>query len=630
MYRSLGFFMLLFLPYAVAGQDFGPDTVLLNDVVVYGLPINKFSTGYKIISFDSSSLESYPQLSVAEYLSRKTPVFFRAYGNGMTSTISFRGTGPSHTAVLWNGLELNQPTLGQTDFSLLPVFATDRIDVQYGAASSLYGTDAIGGSILLSTIPDWNKGLGIQFSEEYSDFGRSFSSLGVRTGNGSAGLKTRIYFDHNPNHFAFRNITRQGQPVEKQENAAIRKEGLIQDFYFKTGKGQQVKITGWYDHSLRQLQPVMSDHNNHDNLEQKDLRISGDYIIDHHGINADIKLGYLGDYYLFDGYDKTVSGQWIAGAEANRKLGPFTFRAGGKYDHLTATADTYVTKIKEDRLDLFSGLEWEVTPYLNISLNASQQLVTASYTPFAPSLGTDLLLVRKPHAELHWNFQLSRSYRIPTFNDRFWQPGGNPDLKPENGKTAETGISGDYLFRDYRMGGSLQVYYMEVNNWILWVPGTDFWSPANVKGVQGKGVEVNYHVHKPIGEITSEVMISYSYSKTIDKSKSGSSNGEYGKQLAYTPVNNGRASLNLMYRGWKTGIDYNYTGLRYLTADDSNFLPAYEIINMDIGRDLNLFGGTLAIYISIRNLTNADYQVMNLRAMPRRNFGVLLNYNFNR
>ena len=57
----------------------------------------------------------------------------------MLSTISFRGTGAGHTSVIWNGVNINQPTIGQTDFSLFPVFAFDDIRIFYGASSSIFG-----------------------------------------------------------------------------------------------------------------------------------------------------------------------------------------------------------------------------------------------------------------------------------------------------------------------------------------------------------------------------------------------------------------------------------------------------------------------------------------------------------
>ena len=117
MFRYVFIFCILLIPGISPAQEELADTIQLNDVIIYGLPIQKFSTGYKTQTFDSSKLDIFDQQSVGEFLTRKTPVFFRSYGNGMASTISFRGTGPSHTAVLWNGLAINH---GEQDHLVLP------------------------------------------------------------------------------------------------------------------------------------------------------------------------------------------------------------------------------------------------------------------------------------------------------------------------------------------------------------------------------------------------------------------------------------------------------------------------------------------------------------------------------
>ena len=68
----------------------------------------------------------------------------------MLSSISFRGTGASHTAVLWNGINVNQPTIGQSDFSLFPVLAFNKVKVVYGSSSSKFGADVPSGSMVES------------------------------------------------------------------------------------------------------------------------------------------------------------------------------------------------------------------------------------------------------------------------------------------------------------------------------------------------------------------------------------------------------------------------------------------------------------------------------------------------
>ena len=48
------------------------------------------------------------------------------------STVAFRGTGPSHTQVVWNGMRINSPMLGMTDFSMIPSYFVDDAQLLHG------------------------------------------------------------------------------------------------------------------------------------------------------------------------------------------------------------------------------------------------------------------------------------------------------------------------------------------------------------------------------------------------------------------------------------------------------------------------------------------------------------------
>ena len=69
----------------------------------------------------------------------------------MMSGISMRGSSPQQVAVRWNGININSFSLGQADFSILPAVAFDEVKVHAGGGSALFGSGAIGGSVLLSS-----------------------------------------------------------------------------------------------------------------------------------------------------------------------------------------------------------------------------------------------------------------------------------------------------------------------------------------------------------------------------------------------------------------------------------------------------------------------------------------------
>ena len=167
------FLFLFLLSGQLLADDLESDTIHLQEVTIHGSYYEKFSPGSVVERTDSLDLQIFQAYSLNDILGYKKPIFFKSYGSGMLSTISFRGTGAGHTSVIWNGVNINQPTIGQTDFSLFPVFAFDDIRIFYGASSSIFGSEAIGGAISLDSKPNWSRefsgGIG-QYIGSYGNF----------------------------------------------------------------------------------------------------------------------------------------------------------------------------------------------------------------------------------------------------------------------------------------------------------------------------------------------------------------------------------------------------------------------------------------------------------------------------
>lgn len=75
----------------------------------------------------------------------------QAGSRGKATSLFSRGTNSSHTLVLWNGIELNDPYLGGFDWSTLATDGVERIEVVRGPYSALYGSSALGGVVQLVT-----------------------------------------------------------------------------------------------------------------------------------------------------------------------------------------------------------------------------------------------------------------------------------------------------------------------------------------------------------------------------------------------------------------------------------------------------------------------------------------------
>ena len=81
-------------------------------------------------------------------------------GTGGASFADLRGIGPSKTLVLLNGRRIANNAIDGSapDLNMIPFAALERVEVLRDGASSLYGTDAIGGVINFITRKDFRGG----------------------------------------------------------------------------------------------------------------------------------------------------------------------------------------------------------------------------------------------------------------------------------------------------------------------------------------------------------------------------------------------------------------------------------------------------------------------------------------
>ena len=96
---------------AGAGEWRGKGAIAIREVPVWGRRPMK-SIGVEETKLDSAILKENIALSMADALTFNTPVFVKQYGRATLSTVSFRGTGPSHTQVTWNGMRINNADAG--------------------------------------------------------------------------------------------------------------------------------------------------------------------------------------------------------------------------------------------------------------------------------------------------------------------------------------------------------------------------------------------------------------------------------------------------------------------------------------------------------------------------------------
>jgi len=219
-----GFFYFLSVPLFAANRDTLP-VFELKEITVFAerasanTSDNSGFSGGNIFVAEKTVLNTLQHSSLSDYLSQHTAVFIRENGQGMFSTVSLRGTASSHTSVSWNGLPVNSLTMGQTDFSQLPLFFFDRVAIHPGGEGAIYGNGSIGGNISLSSRPEFGKKHSFLLQETAGSFGYTFTGAKIQTGNKNIQSKTAFFFNRANNDFSFSYRDRE----ERQKNAAYHK-----------------------------------------------------------------------------------------------------------------------------------------------------------------------------------------------------------------------------------------------------------------------------------------------------------------------------------------------------------------------------------------------------------------------
>ncbi len=231
---------------------------------------------------------------------------------------------------------------------------------------------------------------------------------------------------------------------------------------------------------------------------------------------------------------------------------------------------------------------------------------------------------------------------MPTLNDRFWQPGANPELKPELRENFEAGIHYETKFSNITMSSSTNVYHNIVDNWILWRPGgkstnengetISVWSPLNIKLVHATGLELFNHlqVKDLLDHLDFTIDLNGTYTRAINKLPTSRFDRSVNKQLRYTPEWILNGNLGIDYKQFRFQIFNQYTGIRY--QEENNELPplpAYFLSNLAISHNLKTGNVPITIGARINNLFNSHYENYLNQAMPGINYQLNLTFNYN-
>ena len=218
--------ILFVLSITVSAQN---DTIMLENIEISASYINnKVQQKTMERKIDTAIMKRLQTVSLSQLLIQHSPVFIKTNGPGGTASASFRGTTASHTLVLWNGFQLNSPTLGEVDFSMIPVFFTDEVSLQWGSKTSA-NSGGLGGVVNIANSQKFNEGLILDVRQTYGSFNTwgSYLTVGYSAKNFIARVKA--YRNSSDNDFTYTNIATIPHQEMKQKNAEFVDYGFLQE-----------------------------------------------------------------------------------------------------------------------------------------------------------------------------------------------------------------------------------------------------------------------------------------------------------------------------------------------------------------------------------------------------------------
>jgi vitamin B12 transporter len=604
-------------------------TMYLKEVKVYGLPLSRYAPGGKIQHISGKDQST----TLTDMLGSESPLYFKTYGNGQLATVAFRGTSASHTAVLWNGINVNSPTLGQTDFSLWPSFLLDEVSLQYGAGSALYGTDALGGSVLLNqSLPQFKKQKKILFRQEAGSFGHWLSGIQAAYGNERIELRTKVFYRALENNFSY--TSPKVGFKKKQHDASVESYGLDQQLHWKISEQQTVSAEGMYTYNFREIQQPVTNNDPGEVIKDRNTRFSLSYTNDFRkGGSLYATVGFIQNDQVYNRNSTTRSDQLTALVQYDQDVGKrSSLRIGSNWTKYFSKSNGFAGRLTEDRYDAFLSFRHRVKSWWLSSLNLREAAYAGQLAPFAPSWGNELTAVAKQDWKILFKTQLARAYRVPTLNDRYWVPGGNLDLKSETGINAEIGAEVRLRKKRNDLSFELNHHRLWVDQWIIWLPNLNgLWTPSNLSTVHVRGIEASLNETFRNEQFILKMGASYAYTRSINQQGLNETDIiTVGKQLPYVPIHSGNAFAKIEKKLWSLEIQTNYTGLRYTTLDNEDYqaLKAYTLLSTSVGKRFVFLRSEMHLRFAANNLFNTYYENIENRAMPGINFTTALTIKF--
>lgn len=452
---------MLFLLAATGFCDEQPG-VTLDPITVTAerFPVKEKESSRFVTVVSAEEMKESGANNLLDALKRRGGFNYKAFGplgmsqGGMNSELHIRGLGGGEL-VLINGAPIQGAAGHAYDLNTIPIDLVQRVEILKGAASTLYGADAMTGVINIVTkkptaetrakiaaefgnqgyqnhaisgfLPGASAGASYQHLDAVEEISRSFSkgykydmdAAETYAFNVNISPRENLYFDYlgSYSETGFRKIFDDNRPYEgtTQEQYKNFADLRYENQRFKA------KAFGTYDYMRR------NEYTQEDSGPDKNKNYN-------YGLESDWRIDL-------------PNLEWVLGGDYIRRTADYSNRYG-----------------KHHRQDyaLFTQIKWRLAENLKITAGAREQFIDGDgqakdYDRFLPSFGA----VYDVSEKMNLFANVGQAFRAPSFNNLYYDSAllaGNPDLDPEEGWTYELGTKWDSDVLRVRLAGFYMTY----------------------------------------------------------------------------------------------------------------------------------------------------------------------------
>lgn len=624
------------------------DTILRLAVITSPIPHFKLS---------EHKLDELGVANVGDAMKYIPGMQLRDYGGiGGIKTVSFRSLGAAHTGVEVDGNPISNVQSGSIDLSSFELFGLRSVEFASGqnpADNATASTFIQANTISLSSILDErSEKLGLGIYSNTTTINAFEKGLYVRTPIGKKmffGAQGMYRFGSGEYDFVL---------AEQSETDKITRENTrladyrVRAVYGYQGKNSRLVAKFYFRDSDQELPgaAVLFNPSNDQRLWNHEYRGNIDYTFQKnkwkfhgHFRSNSRRTNYLDPHFLnfegfiFSQFDELTN---AAGYLVSRKLRYGTERVFFGTDAFFSRLSGNNLSANPERVQVNSvlgGTYWLSSKW-RVDANLSNQFIIDNFINgdgavdqrefFRLSPFVSLAFIPFKDRGLRFRTFYKNTFRMPTFNDMYYNVVGNTELKPEDANLFNLGLTYGLKRKKTLLEFTADAYYNRVENKIVAIPTKDLfnWSIQNIGKTEIKGIDIGFLLTWKSNNVEITLNENHSFNESLDITDSDGPT--FRHQIPYTPYYSSTHGLSVRYKKIKFSSNVLYTGFRFSLNENifANYLPAFTDINLGVSRVFSFGKSDLLADLKVMNVLDKNYQVIRSFPMPGRHLQLRLKY----